>query len=56
MNRDGKVSMADAVAAMDYYLHWVSASDEDKKYDVNHDGKITMADAVDIMNIYLTAQ
>lgn len=56
VNGDGKVTMADAVAAMDYYLHWTTASDEDEKYDVNRDGKITMADAVEAMNIYLTTK
>lgn len=56
VNGDGKVTMADAVATMEYYLRWTSTSDEDKKYDVNHDGKITMADAVEIMNIYLTTK
>ena len=56
VNRDGKVTMADAVATLNYYLQWTAASSDDAKYDVNHDGKITVADAVDVMNIYLTAQ
>lgn len=56
VNGDNKVTMADAIATMDYYLSWTVASSDDTKYDINHDGKITMADAIEVMNIYLTAQ
>lgn len=56
VNGDGKVTMADAVATMDYYLHWTAASSADAPYDINQDGKITMADAVEVMNIYLTTK
>ena len=56
VNGDGKVTMADAIATMDYYLHWTSASTDDAKYDANLDGKITMADAIEVMNIYLTTK
>lgn len=56
VNADGKVTVADAVAVMNYYLHWTAASADDNKYDINRDGKITVADAVNVMNIYLTAQ
>lgn len=56
VNGDGKVTVADAVAVMNYYLHWTSTSDDDNKYDINRDSKITVADAVNVMNIYLTAQ
>lgn len=56
VNGDNKVTVADAVAVMNYYLQWTAASDTDAKYDINRDGKITVADAVNVMNIYLTAQ
>lgn len=55
VNGDGKITMADATATMDYYIHWNVNSDYDKRFDVNNDGKITMADAVAILNIYLTS-
>lgn len=54
VNGDGRVTVADAVAVMDYYLHWTAASDSDADYDVNGDGRVTVADAVETMNIYLT--
>lgn len=54
VNGDGRVTVADAVAVMDYYLHWNGASDLDADYDVNGDGRVTVADAVETMNIYLT--
>lgn len=54
VNGDGKVTVADAVAVMDYYIHRSEASDLDATYDVNGDGRVTVADAVEIMNIYLT--
>lgn len=56
VNGDQKVTVADAVAVMNYYLHWTASSDDDNKYDINRDSKITVADAVNVMNIYLTAQ
>lgn len=31
VNQDGKVTVADAIAIIDYYLHWTEASDEDAK-------------------------
>lgn len=55
VNGDGKVTVADAVAIIDYYLHWTEASEEDQKYDVNKDSKVTVADAVEAINIYLNA-
>lgn len=56
VNGDNKVTVADAVAVIDYYLHWTESSDEDKKYDVNKDNKVTVADAVEAINIYLNAK
>lgn len=53
VNGDGKVTMADAIATMDYYLHWTVGQELDKKYDVNNDNKVTVADAIEVMNIYL---
>lgn len=55
VNGDGKVTVADAVAVIDYYLHWIEASSEDKKYDINGDGHVTVADAVEVITIYLTS-
>lgn len=56
VNDDGDVTVADAVAVIDYYLHWTAPSDGDKQYDVNEDGSVTVADAVEVLNIYLNKQ
>lgn len=56
VNGDGEVTVADAVAVLDYYLNWTAPSDEDRKYDVNEDGMVSVADVVTILEIYLNKQ
>jgi hypothetical protein len=57
VNGDGKITMADANAVVNYYL----ASDKDPEFpvaaaDVNDDGIITMADANTIVNMFLAGE
>ena len=52
-NGDGSVTMADAVAVVNYILGNASASFIFGAADVNNDGKITITDAVTIVNMSL---
>ena len=52
-NGDGKVTITDAVAVVNYILGNASTGFSAAAADVNHDGKITITDAVGIVNIIL---
>ena len=51
VNGDGVVTLADAVAVVNYVLNNVSNDVIEKRGDMNGDGKITITDAVAIVNI-----
>ena len=50
-NGDGQVSIADAVAIVNYILGNASADFNDAAADMNHDGHITITDAVALVNL-----
>ena len=50
-NGDGQVTIADAVAIVNYLLGNASADFNDVAADMNHDGHITITDAVALVNL-----
>lgn len=52
-NGDGKVTITDAVAIVNYILGNASGSFNEAAADVNRDGEITITDAVGVVNIIL---
>lgn len=53
---DGRVTVADAMRAIDVYLNGSQGTSADLRSDVDQDGRVTVADAMKIINIYLTSE
>lgn len=54
-NNDGKVTITDAVAIVNYILGNASADFNEDAADVSSDGKVTISDAVGVVNIILNS-